>query len=152
MHYEGDQYPAYVLVTKYDEYDFEAHHPDMIYIHNPYDDLNFVTSVPPFFFSENLKKYTDKLVYIPYFTLEEIKPDEDERIEGMKHFVTTSGVFNADKVIVQSEDMKQVYIKVLLEATNNNSEAARKYWDDKILGLGSPKIDKALNTRREDYL
>ena len=150
MHYEGDQYPDYVPITKYDAFDFEAHRPDMIFIHNPYDSLNLVTSVPPFFFSENLKKYTDKLVYIPYFILGEIKPDEDEKIEGMKHFCTTPGVFNADKVIVQSEDMKQVYIKVLLEATNDHSEAARKYWDNKILGTGSPKIDKVLNTKKED--
>lgn len=69
MYYEGDQYPDYIPVTKYDEFDFEVHRPDVIYIHNPYDDFNLVTSVPPFFFSKNLKKYTDELVYIPYFIL-----------------------------------------------------------------------------------
>ncbi len=37
MHYEADQYPAYVPITRYDEYDFEQHRPDMIYIHNAYD-------------------------------------------------------------------------------------------------------------------
>ncbi len=152
MHYEGEQYPDYVPITKYDEFDFEAHRPDTIYIHNPYDDLNFVTSVPPFFFSENLKKYTEKLVYIPYFITCEIKLDEDEKIGGIKHFVTTPAVFHADKVVVQSEDMKQVYIKVLMDETNNQTQAARTYWNNKILGLGSPKIDKVLNTRKEDYL
>ncbi len=152
MHYEGDQYPDYVPVTKYDEFDFGMHRPDIIFIHNPYDNLNFVTSVHPFFFSDNLKKYTDKLVYIPYFILDEIKPDEDEKIEGMKHFCTVSGVLNADQVIVQSEDMRQVYIKVLMAATHNNSNAALNYWENKILGLGSPKIDKVLSARKEDYL
>ena len=150
MHFEGDQYPEYVPITKYETFDFGQHRPDMIYIHNPYDDLNLVTSVHPFFFSENLKKFTDKLVYIPYFVLGEIKPDEDNKIEGMKHFCTLPAVYNADKVIVQSEDMRQVYIKVLLEASDDHSEAARKYWEDKILGLGSPKFDKLANTRRED--
>lgn len=150
MHYEGDEYPKYVPITSYKTYDFEKRKPDEIYIHNPYDNLNLVTSVPTRFFSDNLKKHTDKLVYIPYFILSEIKPDEDEKIEEMKHFCTTPGVFNADKVVVQSEDMKQVYIKVLLNATENHSEAARKYWDNKILGLGSPKIDKVLNTKKED--
>ncbi|MDE7479358.1 MAG: hypothetical protein K2M91_15725, partial [Lachnospiraceae bacterium] len=108
MHYEGDQYPTYVPITKYDEFDFEAHHPDAIYIHNPYDAVNLVTSVHPFFFSDNLKKFTDKLIYIPYFVLGEIKPDDDATIEEMKHFCTVPGVYNADKVIVQSEDMRQV--------------------------------------------
>ncbi len=152
MHYEGNQYPDYVPITSYEDYDFKMRKPDVIYIHNPYDNINLVTSVPPFFFSENLKKFTDKLVYIPYFVLDEIKPEEDEKIKGMRHFCTVPAVFNADRVIVQSEDMKQVYIKVLLEATNNDTEIARKYWEEKILGLGSPKIDKVLNTRREDYL
>ena len=40
MHYEGEQYPKYVPITKYDAFDFEQHHPDMIYIHNPYDNMN----------------------------------------------------------------------------------------------------------------
>lgn len=152
MYYEGGQYPDYVPITNYDEYDFEVHRPDMIYIHNPYDELNYVTSVPPFFYSKNLKKFTDRLIYIPYFILDEIKTDEDEKINGMKHFCTAPGVFHADKVIVQSEDMKQVYIKVLLDATNDHTVAGRKYWENKILGLGSPKIDKVLNARKEDYL
>ncbi len=127
IHYEGNQYPDYVPITSYEEYDFKKRKSDVIYIHNPYDNLNLVTSVHPFFFSDNLKKFTDKLVYIPYFVLGEIKPEEDEKIEHMKHFCTVPGVFNADKVIVQSEDMKQVYIKVLLNETNDHTEAARAY-------------------------
>ena len=152
MHYEADQYPAYVPITRYDEFDFEKHRPDMIYIHNPYDKLNLVTSVHPFFYSNNLKKFTDKLIYIPYFVLGEIKPDEDERIEGMKHFCTVPGVYNADKVIVQSEDMRQVYIKVLMDAANDHSEKARTFLENKILGLGSPKFDKVADTSREDLV
>ncbi|MEZ3474981.1 MAG: hypothetical protein K1W27_19710 [Lachnospiraceae bacterium] len=150
MHYEADQYPDNVPITRYDAFDFEAHQPDLIFIHNPYDNMNFVTSVHPFFFSENLKKFTDKLIYIPYFVLGELKADEDERIEGMKHFCTVPGVYNADQVIVQSEDMRQVYIKVLMEAANDHSDAARRYWERKILGLGSPKFDKVAATKREE--
>ena len=148
-HYEGEQYPDYVPITRYDEFDFGKHMPDVIYIHNPYDQCNLVTSVHPFFFSKNLKKFTDKLVYIPYFILGEIKPDNDDAIKEMEHFCTVPGVYNADKVVVQSEDMKQVYIKALLDAANDHSEAARKYWNDKILGLGSPKFDKVENTKKE---
>ena len=51
LHYEADLFPDYVPVTRYDAYDFETIHPDMIFIHNPYDDANFVTSVHPFFYS-----------------------------------------------------------------------------------------------------
>ena len=48
-HYEGDQYPDYVPVTDYNDYNFKARRPDVIYIHNPYDNCNHVTSVHPFF-------------------------------------------------------------------------------------------------------
>lgn len=148
-HYEGDLYPAYVPVIRYDKYDFEARKPDVIFIHNPYDECNYVTSVHPFFYSKNLKQYTDKLVYIPYFVLDEIDPEDKAAVDRMKHFCTTPGVVNADKVIVQSEKMRQVYISVLMEYTGND-DASRKYWEEKILGLGSPKVDKVLNTRKED--
>ena len=149
MHYEGDQYPDYVPVIYYGAYDFGAKMPDIIFIHNPYDQYNFVTSVAPFFYSENLKKFTDMLVYIPYFVLGEIKPEDTDVVENIKHFCTSPGVFNADRVIVQSEDMKQVYMKVLMDAANDHSEAAKKYWNGKILGLGSPKLDKVLDTDRD---
>lgn len=147
MHYEGKEYPDYVPVTGYEDYDFASRQPDMIFIHNPYDNYNYVTSVHPFFYSENLKQYTEKLVYIPYFILGEVDPDNEQAVEGVAHFVTCPGVMNADKVIVQSEAMRQVYIKVL---TKFAGEGTKKYWEERILGLGSPKVDKVLSTRRED--
>lgn len=147
MHYEGDEYPDYVPVTWYGDYDFGLRRPDMIFIHNPYDDYNIVTSVHPDFYSKKLKEYTEKLVYVPYFILGEIKPDNKEAVEGMKHFCTVPGVMNADKIIVQSEDMRQVYVNVLSKAAG---EHTRNYWRKKILGLGSPKIDKVLCTKKEE--
>lgn len=149
MHYEGNEYPDYVPITNWEKYDFEERKPDVIYIHNPYDNFNYVTSVHPRFYSGNLKKYTEKLVYIPYFILGEVKPDDDKAIEGMKHFCINEAVKNADKVIVQSEDMRQVYINVLTEESGGSKEA-RAYWKKKIDGSGSPKVDKVLRTKREE--
>ena len=115
LHYEGAEYPDFVTITS-EEYDFEKRKPDAIYIHNPYDNFNLVTSVHPFFFSKNLKQFTDMLVYIPYFILNEIDPDNQEAIDGMKHFIWTPGVINADKVVVQSEKMKRIYVKEYIRA------------------------------------
>ena len=152
MHYEGDQYPDYVPVTHYNDYDFASRRPDMIFIHNPYDECNYVTSVHPFFYARNLKQFTDKLVYIPYFILGEVDPENKEAVKGMEHFCTVPGVIYADKVIVQSEDMRKIYINVMTEYFKDRPEAGmnRKYWEDKILGLGSPKVDKVLGTQKED--
>ena len=110
MHYEADQYPDYVPVTRYDAFDFAAHQPDVIYIHNAYDNWNLVTSVHPHFFSGNLKQYTNTLVYIPYFVLDEVDPNNEQMVEKIRHFCFMPGIINADKVIVQSEDMKSAWI------------------------------------------
>ncbi len=150
-HYEGDQYPEYVPITHYNEYDFQWRRPDVIYIHNPYDNNNYVTSVHPFFYSENLKRFTEQLVYIPYFILGEIDPENQAAVEKMKHFCTTPGVLHADKVIVQSENMKKIYVNVLTDFMKEQSgKDTREYWEKKILGLGSPKIDKVMTVRKED--
>ena len=106
VHDERDQYPEDVPITNFEEYDFAERRPDMIFIHNPYDDCNYVTSVAPFFYAKNLKQFTDKLVYIPYFVLGEIDPDNEEALKGIEHFCVTPGVLYADKVIVQSEAMR----------------------------------------------
>ena len=147
MHYEGNEYPKNIEVTSYLTYSVEDRRPDVIYIHNPYDDYNRVTSVHPNFYSRNLKPYTDELIYIPYFVLTEIEPDDETAIEASKHFFILPAVFQADKVIVQSEKMRQVYINAL---TKHVGEESRPIWEQRILGLGSPKFDKVLNTKKED--
>lgn len=152
-HYEGNQYPKYVPITKYDEFDFGKHMPDVIYIHNAYDDWNLVTSVHPDFYSQNLKKYTEELVYIPYFVLGEIDPDNEQAVEGMKHFCFMPGIIHADKVIVQSEDMRQIYINEYIKAAKKaglgGEHTDKKFLEKKFLGTGSPKFDKVLNTKKE---
>lgn len=149
LHYEGGEYPGDVPVVWYEDYDFEMRRPDMIFIHNPYDECNLVTSVHPFFYSKNLKKVTDKLVYVPYFILGEIDPEDRQALKDIEKFCLVPGVVHADQVIVQSEDMRLAYINVLTEFLSGQGRD-RAYWEKKILGLGSPKVDKVLNTRKED--
>lgn len=146
-HWEGNQYPDNVTITDYKEYDFEGRHPDIIFIHNPYDNFNYVTSVHPFFYSENLKKFTSQLVYIPYFILNEISSKDQTAIKNIEHFCTVPAVIHADRVIVQSEEMRKIYIQVMVK---HAGEDTRSYWEKKILGLGSPKVDKVLSTEKKD--
>ncbi|MBE6813975.1 MAG: hypothetical protein E7522_00835 [Ruminococcaceae bacterium] len=150
MHYEGEEFPDYVPITHYNAYNLETRHPDAIYIHNPYDECNYVTSVDPRFYSSKLKEYTDCLVYIPYFVHAEPNNANDPAIiESMGHFANTPGVINAHKVILQSETVKEIYIKALLGVYGDTPEN-RKYFDSKIFGTGSPKFDKVCNTARDD--
>lgn len=154
MHYEGDQYPKNVPITHYEEYDLETCRPDVIYIHNPYDECNHVTSVHPYFYSKNLKTFTDRMVYIPYFILREIDPNNQAAIDDMKHFCFLPGTIYADQVIVQSENMRQIYtneyIKAAKAAGLGGGHVDRRFLEKKFLGTGSPKIDKMLRTKKED--
>jgi len=124
MHYEGELFPDYVQITNFSDYNIEKRRPDIVYIHNPYDKFNKVTSVHPTYYSYNIKPYTKMLVYVPYFiTIDHIQED----------FCILPGVRFADKVIVQSEQIAEEY---------------KKYYPgedkDKFLPLGSPKIDKVI--------
>lgn len=154
MHYEGGEYPKNIEITDWRSYNFEERRPDVIYIHNPYDDWNLVTSVHPRYYAKNLKQYTEKLVYIPYFILGEIEPDNQDAIEGMKHFCFAPGIIYADKVVVQSENMRRIYINEYSKAAKEHGLTGkhldRKYLEEKFLGIGSPKMDKVLGTIEKD--
>lgn len=120
-HYEADLFPDYVPITDYKEYDFEERRPDMVFIHNPYDQCNFVTSVHPFFYSGNLKQYTDTLVYIPYYA-------------------TAGGMSEA-----QSQCIAYYYVDyIVIQAEKYRKFFAADIPDEKFLALGSPKFDSVI--------
>ena len=122
MRYEGDCLPTGVPIVKWEDYRLEEERPDIIFIHNPYDDGNNLTSVHPFYYSSNLKKYTQCLVYSPYFTFSRYTRG---RSDG---YYMTSGTVNADKILVQSEFVKEIY-------------KSYGYPEEKLVALGSPKMD-----------
>lgn len=146
MHYEGNEYPNYVPITSWETYDIAAQHPDMIFIHNPYDEFNHVTSVHPAYYAKELKNQADLLVYIPYFILGQANPDDKEEVEKLEHFCMVPAVIYADKVIVQSKKWKKFYIDVMTRTMGNDT---RQVWEKKILDLGSPKMDKVFATGRD---
>lgn len=139
VHYEGEQFPKEVPITHFETFNFALWHPDMIFIHNPYDEYNISVTVPPMFYARKLRKYTDKLVYIPWFVLDDFEEEDMRAWTMMDYFCTMPGVVCADKVIVQSEQMRKMYIKKLTEFAGDGTESI---WEEKILGLGSPKWDK----------
>lgn len=150
-HYEGALYPKDVPITSYEHYNLELRQPDIIFIHNPYDEANRVTSIAPEFYSSRIKEFTDQLVYIPYFVLGEIDPANQAAIDHMKHFCYLPGTIHADKVIVQSENMRQIYINEYLKAAVLRGEkVTREDLEKKILGLGSPKLDKVSSVKKEN--
>lgn len=129
MHDESGLLPDYVEVTPYDAYDFEHMLPDVIYTQNPYDECNYTTSVHPFFYARNLKKYTDKLVYIPWFTMRDVNVDNGKVNQTMKYFCTVPGVVLADEVWMPSESAKEAYVRKLTAFAGEDTKCV---WEDKI--------------------
>lgn len=96
MRYEGALMPSKVPVTDFRNYKIEERRPDIVYIHNPYDEYNKVTSVHPDYYSSRLCHYTDMLVYIPYFL-----PGEHL---AETHSLLPAYVY-ADKIVLSAETM-----------------------------------------------
>jgi len=134
MHWEIN-YPKNIALIDYRKYDIEERRPDIIFIHNPYDDLNIVTSVHQNYFCQKLKTLTDCLVYVPYF----VGPGTHIQ----EHFCTLPGCIHAHKVIVQTEKEREIYVSEYKKATRESGS--------KFLALGSPKLDKAISAKRDDY-
>lgn len=139
MQYEADQFPEYVPIIKFDTYDFSGRYPDVIYIQNPYDEYNAAVTVHTFFYSVNLKQYTDHLIYIPPFVVDEATIEYSQAVENLRYCCAVPGVVHADKVIVQSEVMRQVYIDILTEFAG---EKTRQIWIEKIECSSLPKMEK----------
>lgn len=128
--YEGEKYPEYVPVKKFWEYNIKKENPDMIFIHNPFDDRNKLTRVPDEYYSRNLKNEYNKLVYVPYHATFIYNDAKDKPL--IDAYMDT---FNyMDKIIVENNDVKEKY-----EEREGNI--------GKILPLGSPKLDAIYEVR-----
>ena len=145
-HYEGDKMPSHVQVTHYENYDLQKRWPDTVFIQDPFDQMNMDISIDPRFYSHEVKKIADTLVYIAYHSDEPL-PVETEYINEAKVHCVCSGILNADMIIVHSEKMKQVYIDIL---TQNFGESTRKDWEKKIFSIRSSEIEQLQNHKENE--
>lgn len=125
-HYEGGQFPAYVPIEDYRKFPLEEMHPSAIFIHNPFDGYNKVTTVLEQFYSPQLKKNTDRLVYIPYF----IAPNS---VYVTHRYIPSYE--NMDFIVVQTEKMIDAFSQTLPR--------------EKFLPYGNPIADRILRLEQE---
>ena len=161
MHYEGENFPKEYPITDYRSYNFAVELPDCIVTNSPYDAFNPVWSVDPFFYSEKLKQYTNKLVYIPDFVTDEIDPENPEdgkAFYNMRYYVTVPGIFHADYTIVQSEGMREAYLEKIsrfLEGEEENLEGKAENGDSlqrKDACLKERSIDELMQMMQQKIL
>lgn len=135
MHYETE-YPDDVAVTSYEEYPFDMCQPDVIVIQCPYDEYNYGLTIHPFFYAKNLGKYTDRLVCVPPFWMDEIAPGDEKAKENLRSLCCMPGVVLSDTVVVQSEQMRLVYVDILTEFAGADT---RPVWERAVIGGGKEK-------------
>jgi hypothetical protein len=120
-HCEANLFPKQVPVLDYRVVDLEKMHPDVIFIHYPYDGTNIVTSIDSDYHSVKLKKYTNLLMYVPYYAT------SGGMGEGQ---VMCKAYENVDYIVVQAEKICKCF---------DPSIPA-----EKLLPLGSPKFDRVV--------
>jgi len=123
--YEGKNLPSYVPIIDYRNYNFKERKPDIAYIHNPFDQYNLITRVHPDYFSHELKKYVNRVVYVPYFI--------SINAVSYAHRELPS-YYQVDYIVVQNEKMIESF----------SSDIAR----DKFLTFGSPIVDRIINLNK----
>ena len=126
---EAKDFPQNLDVIS-EDFSIEEQRPDCIFIHNPYDENNYVTSVHERYYSSRLKVYTDCLVYIPYFSSMGVLTNDPIFLPAYEH---------VHYIVAQNEVHKGSFPKEVRE---------------KCVLLGSPKFDRALKQeqRHGDFL
>ncbi|WP_207636541.1 hypothetical protein [Desulfitobacterium hafniense] len=145
MHYEGaDCYDDHVEITNWREYDIRTRRPDVIFIHYAYDDMAGNATIHPEFYSKILREYCECLVYVPYFITSASTIEE--------YSASLPGVLYANYVMVQSEAIRQSYIR---HYKKFNEEHSLNFCfgkaEEKFVAMGSPKLDKAICSNESDY-
>lgn len=113
----------------YKEFDIKLVQPDQIIIQNPYDEWNQAITLPEEYYSRNLQKHTNHLVYIVPFQVEEFTKNNYREYHNMQYYCTMPGVVRADVVYVQSDNMRELYIQKLIDFAG---EDTRQIWEKKI--------------------
>ena len=153
MHIDTEEFiKANIPVTDYSRFDLSLLCPEKIYINSAYDEYNMAVSVDTRFYARIVKKYTEKLIYIPYFKLMEFDRANYPCWYNMQYYCTVPGVVMADKVYVQSENTRKAYIDKLNEWVGDEkytdiweqkidvyNESCEKHSEDELRDAGSKK-------------
>lgn len=132
-HDERTLFPDYVKVEDCERFDFERIHPDIIVTQVPYDGYSTFMTVHEFFYSANMQNMTDELIYVPYLQADAPEEKGDKAWTSLSVLVEQEAVINADRVIVESEAMRDFYVDRLIEMCG---EETRGYWEQKVSNMG----------------
>lgn len=148
MHDESESYPDDVGIISWQDNQVDEIDPDVIFIHNPYDGNNLVTSIHPKYYTNKLVCKDRVVIYVPYY----VSYTDDE---GILIFIGGAEVY-ADYVIAQSEWYKKRFEQLIdnYKRTNDILNDLIVSYDNgnKFIVLGNPKYDKIRGLTKYEYL
>lgn len=120
---ENEQIARETEIVPLEQIQLDVHTPDVIVTQNPYDEFSTGISVDPVYYSRELQKYASKVVYIPWFSVDETEMENEvyTRISGS--YIQMPGVARADYVFTDSEKMRDLYIRKLTEMSGSALQA-----------------------------
>ena len=124
------EYTADITYSDWQSYDVSQHCPDIIYIQFPYDERNPYLTIPPVYYAKNLRKYSEKLIFIPFKKVSEFGENDVTDMYNLKHYAVSPGVIYADTVILQSENIRKHYINALTKFAGDDT---RRIWEKKVI-------------------
>ena len=136
MHDESESYPDDVGIISWRGNQVDEIDPDVIFIHNPYDGNNLVTSIHPDYYTNKLVRNDRVVIYVPYY----VSYTDDE---GISVFMVGAEYYT-DYVIVQSEWYKEKFEFEMLKHNILND-------GNKFIVLGNPKYDKIRSLNKYEY-
>lgn len=125
--YEGGDIPDEADAIPYEAFNLYTHMPDTVVTQNPYDQYSLGLRLPADLYSDELRKFTKHLIYVPWF--DEVDLDKMPARAMSDYYIRQPGVVKADVVLVRSPKERKYYIDSLTEFAG---EDTRPIWEEKI--------------------
>lgn len=147
-HYELEAFPQSLRFEDYKTCELEKYRFSEIVILNPFDNYGSASVVHPYFYSCILKKYAEKLTYIQSFETDDIGERDEKSILNIQSLIVSPGVINSDTVYVPNESIRDLYVKILEEVTDETKEKI----EGKIVVVSNYLKEKEMKTGNKTIL
>lgn len=142
-----NEYPAYLNVIPWHAVRMQSYKFAAIVIQNPYDAENPYLTVPPAYYAKQLQQYTDCLIYMMPQGVNDFTENDITDIYGLKYSLTVPGAMYADKILIESGAMKELFVNHLTAFAGKDTRAV---WNEKIETIGAFTGTEDLKENRED--
>ncbi len=129
-----NEYPDYLNVIPWHTVQMQSYEFAAIVIQNPYDAENPYLTVPPAYYAKQLQQYTDCLIYMMPQGVNDFTENDITDIYGLKYSLTVPGTMYADKILIESGAMKELFVNHL---TAFAGEDTKEVWDDKVMTIAA---------------